>query len=142
MSEFLFEKYYDLKCEHCSRTRSEDYEKGFHFDKNDLAKKAHAEGWRVVDDKNICPICHKIHQDPAWKSVAVEIPPVIDNIIGFEGKTEKAYLVITKEGHTVRGHIYRNSYSCSGYAVYINDNYCFNNVTHWVPDETVWDEDK
>ena len=142
MSEFLFEKYYDLKCGHCSRSRSEDYNKGKHFDKYDLARQATAEGWRVIDDKNVCPICHKLAEDPAWKSIGVISPPVVPGVKGIESKTDKKYHVLTKEGHVVRGYIYENGFSCSGYAAYLGGDNYVNNVTHWVPDETVWDEDK
>lgn len=142
MNEFLFETYYDIKCDHCSRTRSEDYGKGKHGNKYDLTKQATAEGWRVVDDKNVCPICHTLASDPAWQSVGVVSPPVVPDVKGIDSKTKKKYIVMTKEGHVVRGYIYENGFSCSGYAVSLGGDDYINNVTHWVPDETVREEDK
>jgi hypothetical protein len=137
VSEFLLDKYYDLTCEHCSRTRSESYAKGKHHDKHDLVKQAYTEGWRVVDDKNVCPICHKLASDPTWKSIGVIPPPVVPGVKGIGSKTEKKYYVLTKEGHVVQGYIYENGFSCSGYAVYLGGDDYINNVTHWVPDESV-----
>lgn len=144
MSEFVFDTYYDITCAHCSRTRSVDFGKGkwssgapYNFE-----MQIHSEGWRVIDGKNVCPHCNNLIHDPAWVSVGVKSPPVDTNWTGINSATKRKYRCFTKEGHTVYGYIYQNSYSCSGYAVYLGGDDYINNVTHWVPDETVWDEDK
>lgn len=143
MSEFTIDTYYDITCAHCSRNRSSDFSKGKYASTlHDFSQQIYSEGWRVIDDKNVCPICSKLNADKAWVSVGVKSPPTVLNRTGIESKTVKTYVVITKECHTVRGYIYNNPYSCSGYAVYLGGDSYLNNVTHWVPDETVWDEDK
>lgn len=147
MSEFIIDTYYDITCSHCSRKRSIDFEKGkSNMSSYSFETQVYTEGWRVVNGKNVCPYCDKLLHDPAWVSVGVQSPPINTRFIGISSKTDKRYHCFTKEGHTIYGYIYSNDYSCSGYAVQqvdaFGDETYYNNVTHWVPDESVWGEDK
>lgn len=134
MSTLLLDKYYDITCERCTRTRSQDYSKGMCKNKKNLIELAQDEGWRVISDHNVCPVCAKLLNDKRWKEIVVQEPPVDHSKNGIDSRTEKKYIVLTKEGHVETGYIYKNQYSCSGYAVWIGEDYYYNNVTHWIPE--------
>ena len=134
MTEFKLDTYYDLTCAQCDRTRSRDFHTGVNSDKVQMIKNAEDEGWRVIEGKNFCPICARVHDGSIWKDVKDVEPPVDRNWTGINSSTNKKYMVLTKEGHVVEGYIYLNQYSCSGYAVYCGGDDYFNNVTHWIPE--------
>ena len=142
MSEFKLDTYYDLTCEYCGRTRSKDFNCGTNPNKEDLLRNAAEDGWKIIDGKNTCPICAVIHDvDSPWKNVKDVEPPVDKRLTGVDSSTGDRYMVLTKEGHVVDGYIYLNQYSCSGYAVWCGGDDYFNNVTHWIPDESVCGEE-
>ena len=53
------ETWYDIGCDICGRHRSTDFERGLATTKKGLSEKAKIEGWRFIDNKNICPVCAK-----------------------------------------------------------------------------------
>lgn len=144
MSEFKLDTYYDITCEHCSRTRSRGFSCGIGITSQaELIEKALEDGWKIIDGKNACPICARVHDvDTPWKSVKDVEPPVDKRLTGVDSSTSNKYMVLTREGHVVEGYIYLNKYSCSGYAVYCGGDDYFNNVTHWVPDMNKLRNDK
>jgi hypothetical protein len=135
MSELKLDIYYDITCKHCGRTRSRDFSCGIAItNQAELLEKAAEDGWKIIDGKNACPICARIHYvDTPWKSVKDVEPPVDKRLTGVDSSTSTKYMVLTKEGHIVEGYIYLNKYSCSGYAVWLGGDDYFNNVTHWIP---------
>ena len=51
--------WYDLTCDCCSRSRSEDFGYGMASSKGHLQKAAYKEGWKCRKGKNLCPDCAK-----------------------------------------------------------------------------------
>ena len=133
MSELKLDVYYDTTCHKCTRTRSKDFNKDVSSNQIEILKNAETEGWRVIEGKNFCPICARVHDGSIWKSVTDVEPPVDNRLTGVDSSTSDKYMVLTKEGHVVEGYIYLNQYSCSGYAVYVGGDEYLNNVTHWIP---------
>ena len=140
--------YYDLTCEYCHRTRSRDFNHGISSNQAEMLQNAQNEGWISVSNFenlcscNMCPICARIREDDRWKSVEEIKPPVDETKMGIESKTDKTYKVLTQEGWCVDGYIYKNTYSCSGYAVFLGNDSYLNNVTHWIPSESAGSDEK
>jgi hypothetical protein len=49
--------YYDITCDICCKHRSTDYGMGMSTSKTALYKWATAEGWKVKNNKTLCPDC-------------------------------------------------------------------------------------
>ena len=134
MSKIHIDTYYDITCQECGRSRSTDFQRGMEMSKARLSKLAYSEGWKCKANRTLCPECAEIADDPSWVNVNLGGIPLISDEIGLENKTEKKFWVIAHDGYTCYGHIYKNPYSSTGYAVYCGNDVYFNNVTHWAPD--------
>lgn len=51
------DRYYDLTCDSCARSRSSDFEKGMETDGKVALACAYAEGWRKIKKMTLCPDC-------------------------------------------------------------------------------------
>lgn len=51
------DRYYDVTCDGCARSRSTDFEKGMERDRDVIRKLAVSEGWRKIGKKTLCPDC-------------------------------------------------------------------------------------
>ena len=134
MSKIHIDTYYDITCRECGRSRSTDFQMGMEMSKARLNKLAYSEGWKCKANRTLCPECAEIIDNPMWVHVNLGNIPLAFDEIGISGKTEKKYWVIANDGYICKGHIYRNPYSATGYAVCCGDDVCINNVTHWSPD--------
>ena len=54
------DRYYDLTCDSCGRSRSTDFDMGMSMNKESCLKCATNEGWREVNGKTVCPECAKL----------------------------------------------------------------------------------
>lgn len=133
MSKIHIDTYYDLTCQECGKSRSTDFQMGMEMSKARLSKLAYSEGWKCKEGKTVCPDCAKIAENPSWVPVGRDTVPLSSTKNGIESKTEQKYWVIAHGGYICYGHIYKNQYSATGYAVYCGDDVYFNNVTHWSP---------
>ncbi len=123
--------YYDITCSKCAKSRSTDFQMGMMTSKPTLQKYAQSEGWQHINGKTYCPECAKALLS-TWLKVEENAPPVLHDFDGLESKTRAKYWVIAHDGMVVKGHIYKNQYSTTGYAVQISGDTCVNNVTHWM----------
>lgn len=54
------DRYYDLTCAACGKSRSTDYDMGMSMNKELCLKSAIQEGWKEIGGKTVCPECAKM----------------------------------------------------------------------------------
>jgi hypothetical protein len=88
---------------------------------------------QIANGECLCISDLDINDNSIWVDVKDSDIPVLPDRSGIDSATKEKYWVIAHDGNVCCGHIYKNQYSTTGYAVYCGGDLYFNNVTRWAP---------